>query len=133
MFHASIAPAVHTSALKRGITNYVMRRFDVEIYLRSIEMFKITDLATVPPIAIAILMSPNVKEYSLASIKEGKCGAAPMTSETQARIQALLPEDVPFTQAFGMTETSCIATMFYYPEHDVTGSIGRAIPNLDMK
>jgi acyl-CoA synthetase (AMP-forming)/AMP-acid ligase II len=32
-----------------------------------------------------------------------------------------------------MTETSCIATVFYHPEGDDTGSVGRPIPNLDMK
>ena len=33
----------------------------------------------------------------------------------------------------GMTETSCIATNFYYPEHDITGSVGRPVPGIDMK
>jgi acyl-CoA synthetase (AMP-forming)/AMP-acid ligase II len=32
-----------------------------------------------------------------------------------------------------MTETSCIATMFPYPEKDFTGGVGRLIPNLTAK
>jgi 4-coumarate--CoA ligase len=32
-----------------------------------------------------------------------------------------------------MTETTCIATMFQYPEQDTTGSVGRALPGLDLK
>lgn len=32
-----------------------------------------------------------------------------------------------------MTETTCIATNFYYPEHDTTGSVGRPVPGIDMK
>lgn len=32
-----------------------------------------------------------------------------------------------------MTETSCIATQFLFPQSDATGSVGRPIPNLDMK
>lgn len=36
-------------------------------------------------------------------------------------------------QVWGMSETSCIATMFYYPDFDDTGSVGRFIPNCDAK
>lgn len=32
-----------------------------------------------------------------------------------------------------MTECCCIGTMFKYPESDVTGSVGRFLPNLDAK
>ena len=32
-----------------------------------------------------------------------------------------------------MSETSCIATMVHYPEHDPTGSVGRFLPNMDAK
>jgi acyl-CoA synthetase (AMP-forming)/AMP-acid ligase II len=32
-----------------------------------------------------------------------------------------------------VTETSCIATMFPYPEKDFTGGVGRLIPNLEAK
>ena len=32
-----------------------------------------------------------------------------------------------------MSETSCVATYFYPPEHDTTGSVGRFIPSLDAK
>ena len=33
----------------------------------------------------------------------------------------------------GMTEATCIVTRFKWPEKDVTGSVGRPIPNTDMK
>jgi 4-coumarate--CoA ligase len=32
-----------------------------------------------------------------------------------------------------MTETTCIASMFQYPEQDTTGSVGRVLPGLDAK
>ena len=32
-----------------------------------------------------------------------------------------------------MTETSCVATKFPWPEDDATGAVGRPIPNLDIK
>ena len=37
------------------------------------------------------------------------------------------------TQVWGMTEASRIATRVEHPESDITGAVGRPIPNVDMK
>ena len=133
MFHAAIAPRAHTSTFRAGDKTYIMRRFDLEQFLANIEKFKVTGLTLVPPMAIAIIMTPLNKKYSLKSIRWSNCGAAPLASETQARIQALLDKDCPLTQVWGMTESSCVATRLEYPIKDVTGSVGRPLPNIDMK
>lgn len=82
---------------------------------------------------LAIIMSPTTKNYSLASIKSVTCGAAPLDKGPQARLQALLAPDVPVTQVWGMTETSCIASMFRYPLADTTGSVGTMLAGVDAK
>jgi long-subunit acyl-CoA synthetase (AMP-forming) len=110
-----------------------MRRFDLEQFMAALEKFQITDLTMVPPICIAIIMSSLHKKYSLKSIRSAACGAAPLDQAVQARLKLLLAPGAPFTQVWGMTETSCIATQFHYPEDDNTGSVGRPIPNLDIK
>ncbi|RMJ23667.1 AMP-binding enzyme [Aspergillus sp. HF37] len=134
IFHASAAPAAHISTLKSGSPAYVMRRFDLEEFLVTMEKYQITDLTMVPPIAIAILMSPiSHKRPFLKNVRLAACGAAPLDKDVQARFRALMGNDVPFTQVWGMTETSCVATMFAFPEHDDTGSVGRQIPNLEAK
>jgi acyl-CoA synthetase (AMP-forming)/AMP-acid ligase II len=112
----------------------MMRRFDLETYLISNEKYQTTDLAVVPPMAIAILTSPFSRTRPfLHSIKNVNCGAAPLDKEVQTRFRTLLKEGTPFTQVWGLTETSAIATMFTYPEHDDTGSVGRLVPNLEAK
>jgi 4-coumarate--CoA ligase len=93
MFHAAIAPRAHTSTLKLGEKSYVMRRFDLEAFAASIEKFGATQLVLVPPIAIALIMAPIVKKYSLKSIRWGGIGAAPLSKELQARLLALLAND----------------------------------------
>lgn len=133
MFHAAIAPRAHTTTLKTGETSYVMRRFDLEAFAASIEKFGITQLVLVPPIAIALIMAPVVKKYSLKSIKWGGIGAAPLSKESQARLYTMLADDATLNQVWGMTETSCIGTMFPWPEKDLTGGVGRLIPNLEAK
>lgn len=111
-----------------------MRRFDLETYLNTVEKYNVTDLAMVPPIVIAILMSPlSQKRPYLRNARTAGCGAAPLDKNVQARFRSLMGDSAPFTQVWGMTETSCVATMFPYPEHDDTGSVGRLIPNLEAK
>lgn len=76
---------------------------------------------------------PDYVRQCLRHVKSILAGAAPMDAKTQAKLQALLPESSVFTQAWAMTETSCIACYFYYPQNDDTGSVGRFMPNLDAK
>ncbi|CEL10842.1 hypothetical protein ASPCAL13951 [Aspergillus calidoustus] len=134
LFHAAAAPSTHFGILKAGHTIYMMRRFDLPVFLRTFEKYGITDLTLVPPIAIAILMSELTHSRPfLKSVRTASCGAAPLDKDVQARIQKLLGPGAPFTQVWGMTETSCIATMFPYPEDDDTGSVGRLVPNVEAK
>ncbi|EXJ75357.1 uncharacterized protein A1O5_02053 [Cladophialophora psammophila CBS 110553] len=133
MFHAAIAFRAHTSTLKEGEKTYIMRRFDLEQFLANLERYQVTCLGIVPTMALNIIKSPHSGKYSMKSVRWCMCGAAPLRPETQAQLQQLLSEDCPVTQVWGMTESSCSATRFEYPEKDATGSIGRLIPNLEMK
>ncbi|RMD41068.1 hypothetical protein DV735_g4015, partial [Chaetothyriales sp. CBS 134920] len=144
MFHLAMLPISFTTAWKFGYPCYIMRRFDLETYVASIDRWQITDLLIVPPIAVAVIMSPLVKgteasqgkgRYSLRSVKAGTVGAAPLTKETQGRLKKLLSEEpkAVLTQVWGMTESTCIATSFDYPEDDESGSIGRLRPGVEGK
>ncbi|KAL2399759.1 Phenylacetyl-CoA ligase epaB [Exophiala dermatitidis] len=133
MFHAATVPVGHTTPLRSGQVTYVMRRFELEPVLSSIHKYSITDLTLVPPVVVAILKFPGREKYSLKSVKMAFCGAGSLDKETQRQMQALLAPGASLTQVWGMTETSCVASMFYYPEHDDTGSVGRMMPNLDVK
>jgi len=149
MFHAAVFPVAHTTTLKAGHASYVLRRFELEGFLQTIENYQITDLIMVPPIVIATIMSDLTDKYSLKSLRAAVCGAAALGIGPQKRFQQLMSANAPFTQVWGerpgrishdktdpvagMTELSCLATRHPYPEHDDTGSIGRTLPNIDTK
>ena len=133
MFHAATAPSGFCSFIRSGAKGFVFPRFEPERWFRAHEEFQITDFIVVPPIAIFAINSPLNKKYSLKSVRIATCGAAPLDKLPHAKLQKLLGEHVPFTQVWGMTETSCIATRFPYPEEDTTGSVGRPMPCLDLK
>ncbi|KAF2169218.1 hypothetical protein M409DRAFT_20441 [Zasmidium cellare ATCC 36951] len=136
-FHAAAAPYTHVSTLRSGFPSHIMRRFEPWAYLDAVAKYRTTRIMVVPPMVIALLNCALVDEArvrkSLSSVRQAVAGAAPLSAETQARLQALLPKDTPFTQIWAMTETSCVASYFYPPENDDTGSVGRFMPSLDVK
>ena len=133
-FHVATVPLVHASPFKTGHQCWIMRRFELEAFLAAIERHKITNLGIVPPLVIAIIMSPLRHKYSLKSVRRIGCGAAPLDAASQRKFQALCAEGASFTQVFGMTETTGAVSLFYYPEKDETGSVGsRFMPNTDVK
>src|SRR5437660_720058 len=123
MFHASAIPVAFVTALRAGHTSYVMRRFDLDSYFRNMERYGITSLVAVPPMVVAMVMSPLAKKYSLRKAVLARVGAAPLDKELQKRLKQLLAPEARFTQVWGMTELSCVATMFHWPEDDETGSV----------
>ncbi|KAB8349815.1 hypothetical protein FH972_023828 [Carpinus fangiana] len=133
MFHAAAVPGAHFSPLRNGAQIFILRRFELEPFLASIERHQITDMAVVPPMVIAIIMSDLSKKYSLTSVKHVTCGAAPLDKGPQARLKQLLVSETPFSQVWGMTETSCICSMLPWPEDDASGSVGHMLPGVDAK
>lgn len=75
-----------------------MRRFDLEEFLSCIEKFEINEIGLVPPIAVALIMSPVTKQYSLKTVRAVSIGAAPLGRESQDRLKQLLPNGTPVTQ-----------------------------------
>lgn len=108
MFHAAAFPVAHTTTLKAGHISYVMRRFDLEGFLRNIEKYQITDIGMVPPMVEAATLSPLSKQYNLQSVRSALCGAAPLGKTSQLQFGKLLNCDVPFTQGWGRSSTPCL-------------------------
>lgn len=110
-----------------------MPRFVLSDFINNVEKYQITELSLVPPMVISIIQSPLATRHKFRSIRLAHGGAAPLGKEHQMKFKDLLPYNTPFTQIWGMTETSGLAMSFFYPEHDETGSIGRMISNIEAK
>lgn len=91
MFHAAMAPLAHTSILRGGYECYVMRKFEVEGYMRAICKFKVNEVIIVPPVVLRCVMHPQAGkgEFDLKSLRRGGCGAAPLDKDLQARFEKL--------------------------------------------
>jgi 4-coumarate--CoA ligase len=148
-FHVGILPQVLVSAIREGREAYVMRRFELEPYLKYHAQYKITETFMVPPMVISIVMSgfadPKSKNYrpdcSLKSVRNGTVGAAPCSGDMQRRFHALLGNGATFGQVWGMTETTSMAAIVPWDvahktaagEINSRGTVGRPLPEVQMK
>ena len=128
-----MVPTAHITPLRAGHATYILRRFELQPVCASVPKYQLTELVLVPPVAVAMLKYPAIHEYNLRTLRVIMCGAGPLDKEHQNALQKIIGPGAAFTQVWGMTETSCVASKFYYPERDDTGSVGRMMPNLDVK
>lgn len=145
LFHIGIGPLTHVSMLKDGRTAYIMRRFELESFLKLHAQFQVTECLIVPPIVNAIVMSgladPTDRRYregcSLRSLRHGLVGAAPLGPVMQRRLQSLMAPGATLGQLWGMTEITCIVTHVRpgtkSEDVDYFGSVGTPVPNLELK
>jgi 4-coumarate--CoA ligase len=61
MLHVATVPAVHASPFRRGNVAFIMSGFGLEAFLTPIEKYQVNVLGNVPPLVIAIIMSPITK------------------------------------------------------------------------
>lgn len=131
-FHAFAVPLLTGCAIREQQTAYIMRRFDIAAFLESTRRFQVTEIPLVPTMLIAMLTSPRTAKKDLQSLRSVYVAGSPLRSSTQMDFQSLLHPDALVTQVWGMTETGW-ATMFFWPESDDTGSVGRLIPSMNGK
>lgn len=85
-----LLPFFHIYGLICGLVGFirakkmiVMKSFDPELYLETIQNNKIELLHLVPPLANFLAKSPLVDKYDLSSVKSIICGAAPLSKKTE--------------------------------------------------
>ncbi|WP_320670153.1 AMP-dependent synthetase/ligase [Patulibacter defluvii] len=71
----------------------------------------------------------NVRNVFGGRVRRAVSGAAPIAAEV---LQFFWAAGVPVLEGFGMTETSTAATLST-PEHHRWGSVGRALPRVDLR
>ena len=67
--------------LYTGNTTVVMDRFNLDMFCRLVQDFKITYSYVVPPVVLLLAKSPIVLKYDLSSLRMLGSGAAPLTRE----------------------------------------------------
>ncbi|WP_454624987.1 acyl-CoA synthetase [Bradyrhizobium cenepequi] len=115
MFHLANGAAMY-SVLLSGGSNVVIRGFTPEGVAGAIQEERVTDVLLVPTMIQMFVDHPALASYDLSSLKNIIYGASPISDAVLSRAMKALP-NVQFTQAYGMTELSPIATLLHWKEH----------------
>lgn len=131
LFHIYGLMILLTYALYLGIPVYVLPRFDVETFCKTIQDNKITYATIVPPICLLLAKSPVVSRYDLSSLKLALSGGSALNGTLISETVSRLPELI-VKQGYGLTET----TLFSISERSdctVMGSTGVLVPSMVAK
>ncbi|ESN91741.1 hypothetical protein HELRODRAFT_70010, partial [Helobdella robusta] len=92
--------------LSHCITNLLMSKFNLELYLKTIEQYKMTCIQLVPPVAIMICNSQLLRRCNVSSVQTVYSSAAPMGKQLERRLKDAFNNRINIIQGYGMTESS---------------------------
>ena len=105
LYHAYGQLYTIAMAQKLQIPVYIMKAFQYEEFLRTIQTYRVTHLQVAPPIMVMLSKRAETAKYDLSSVTDILCGAAPLSKELQNEISKKL--DCEIVQGWGMTEVTC--------------------------
>jgi len=109
------------SAVYGGRTLVLMRQFEVEEWMKTVQAEQATRAMLVPTMLKWIIDSPHFHDYNLSSLRVITYGAAPMPFEVIKKAIRKLP-NVQFINAFGQTETASTITALGPEDHVIKGT-----------
>ncbi|XP_068622181.1 uncharacterized protein [Battus philenor] len=113
----------------KGKTSIYLPKFEVDVYLRAIEKYKVSQLTVVPAVLVALCKSPSA--YDVSSVLLVFSGAAPLHKETEAAVRKRFPNAYAVLQGYGMTEATLAVTLNSNPDKE--GSVGLVNSNTIVK
>jgi long-chain acyl-CoA synthetase len=137
------SPFFHVSGLHSGIVVAALAgikgvipvgRFDPEEAMRLIETERLTVVATVPTMIWRMVEHPRRHEFDLSSVTTVAYGGSPSAGELQRRVQETFPNVRTLGNAYGLTESSSVATVNSGQEFlDRPDSVGRPMPCVQVR
>jgi fatty-acyl-CoA synthase len=134
-----VGPLYHTAALNNHFTiqvalggkSVLIRRFDPEELLATIEKEKVNVISGAPAFYHLLMQHPRAWSYDRSSITRCTAGADKLSQETKKRLLEFFPNIHGVYDVYGCTEASpSIAILSAEQSHTRHGSVGRALPFL---
>ncbi|GAA4555185.1 long-chain fatty acid--CoA ligase [Pseudonocardia xishanensis] len=134
MFHLADLAAWSARCLLGG-THVILPSFTPAGMLAAVETERVTEVLLVPTMIQMLVDDPAAGDADLSSLRRVIYGASPISEAVLDRASRVLP-NCEFTQAYGMTELSPVATLLSPQDHrDAVRrrSAGRAAPHSDVR
>jgi len=122
-----------------GATHVLLRKFDPIEVFETIQRHKVTQTMLVPTMVQMVVDHPELKQHDMRSLTHVIYGASPIGEGLLDRAMQAFPE-AGFTQAYGMTELSPVATLLTREMHTEVGrakgrhrGAGRAVIGTEVR
>ncbi|EEA27204.1 hypothetical protein TMatcc_004518 [Talaromyces marneffei ATCC 18224] len=133
MFHLFGALFTHIWPIRYGETCYILPRFDIAQFVQTVYLYRITETFMVPAMVQALTKCPDLElSQFFRSLRYIGTAGASLDSASAERLETKLHPEAQISQIWGMTEVG-VAFQMRYGHRDGTGSIGRLLPNYDVK
>ena len=133
-FHIYGMVAILFSSLYFGCKTVTLPRFDPEMFLATIQRYRVTKLYCVPPIILFMAKHPIVENYDLSSLADVMSASAPLATDVVRAAKERLVSDCIIRQGYGLTETSSVSHVLpieLAESFKKPGSVG--VPLMSMK
>jgi len=130
LFHVYGLNAGLGAVARHGATGVLCERFDPVETLAEIRRRGVTNVVGAPPMYVAWSMLADVGD-AFASVRLALSGAAPLPPAVLRRVLDVTGHHV--FEGYGLTETSPVLSSTLMSEVAKAGSIGRAIPGVEMR
>jgi long-chain acyl-CoA synthetase len=115
---------------KTGATGVLVERFDPVDTLAEVRRRHVTNVPGAPPMYVAWSMIPDLSD-AFATVRLLVSGAAPLPAAVLSSILDRTGQHV--FEGYGLTETAPVLTTTLMSEVAKPGSIGRAVPGVELK
>ena len=118
----------------KGITQYIIDKFDAQKVVSFVEKEKITAIKTIPTLLLRILGLDNLKSYNFDSVKTIIYGGSPMPIYKLKEAMGIFGN--VFIQLYGQTEapmTICVLRKEDHSNEKYLGSVGRPCTLVQVK
>ncbi|KAF5564450.1 hypothetical protein FNAPI_2158 [Fusarium napiforme] len=126
-----LVPVAHWG-IYNGDETVILPKFELKMFLATVQRFKIEQMALVPPIMVQMLShKAECQKYDLSSVRFIFSGAAPLGKETISGLNEIWPS-WNICQGYGLTETSPVVSSTTELDID-PGSSGSLLPGIKAK
>ena len=135
LFHVSGCHSGLVVGLLGGVKLVIpVGRFQPTDALELIEKHKVTVWATVPTMVWRVCEHPNRHDYDTSSVTAVAFGGSPSAEELQRKIRDTFPNVRTTSNAYGLTETSSVATVVSGADAlRKPGSVGPPVPTVELR
>ncbi|MBF6212668.1 long-chain fatty acid--CoA ligase [Nocardia puris] len=118
-----------------GATHVIVPVFTPPGVLKAMAEHRVTDSLLVPTMIQMLVDDPGAAEHDLSGLRRVLYGASPISEALLERAAKAFPS-AEFTQAYGMTELSPIATLLTAEDHrrpELRRAAGRAVAHAEVR